>query len=414
MLRPDQLAIAKHPARFKVLCMGRRWGKTVLGGTLGLNAARQGGLVMWMGLSFPNTRQLWSWALRYAWPAIKGGYATFNKTEKSINFKNGGQFLVFSGDSYDGVRGMEFNLAILDEAAKINEEAWYGAVRPTLATTNGSAFIISSPHGKNWFYHAWARGQDPLETDWQSWRAPTNANPIPEVQADMITAKRDTPERTYREEWLAEFVDDGGEVFRRVRPAQRAIWQDTAIAGHQYVIGADWGRSNDYTVFAVADVTEQAIVHIDRSNQIEYALQRGRIEALYRRFHATAIVAESNAMGEPIIELMRRDGLNVIPFQTTNATKQAIIDALANAFERDAIGLPKDGEVMPVVIGELEAFSMTRLPSGLIRYEAPSGMHDDCVMAIALAWHGAAGQFEPAYGMEAINDEEWQFSPSPY
>jgi len=40
-------------------------------------------------------------------------------------------------------------------------------------------------------------------------------------------------------------------------------------------------------------------------------------------------------------------------------------------------------------LGELEAYEMQRLPSGMFRYSAPEGMHDDCVMALALAWQAA-------------------------
>jgi len=52
---------------------------------------------------------------------------------------------------------------------------------------------------------------------------------------------------------------------------------------------------------------------------------------------------------------------------------------------RGPIAIPKE----PVLISELEAFEATKTPSGLIRYAAPEGMHDDTVMALALAWHGA-------------------------
>jgi len=40
------------------------------------------------------------------------------------------------------------------------------------------------------------------------------------------------------------------------------------------------------------------------------------------------------------------------------------------------------------MIGELQAYEQTQLPSGIWRYSAPDGMHDDMVMSLALAWHG--------------------------
>ena len=79
-------------------------------------------------------------------------------------------------------------------------------------------------------------------------------------------------------------------------------------------------------------------------------------------------------------------GLPVIPFTTTNASKQIAIDALALAFERGTLRILPD----EVLIGELEAYSMERLPSGMLRYGAPDNGHDDTVMALAFAYSGAS------------------------
>ena len=90
-------------------------------------------------------------------------------------------------------------------------------------------------------------------------------------------------------------------------------------------------------------------------------------------------------MGTPIIEDLQRAGLPVYPFTTTNATKAAIIDALSLAFERGTLTILPD----EVLVGELQAYTSERLPSGLTRYSAPQGMHDDTVIALALAnWFG--------------------------
>lgn len=89
-------------------------------------------------------------------------------------------------------------------------------------------------------------------------------------------------------------------------------------------------------------------------------------------------------MGGPVCEQLLRDGLRVKPFQTTNASKSEAIEALALAFERSEIRIPND----PALIGELQAFEAKPLPSGLMRYQAPEGGHDDCVMSLAIAWQG--------------------------
>ncbi|MCB0246697.1 MAG: hypothetical protein KDI12_25020, partial [Anaerolineae bacterium] len=148
----------------------------------------------------------------------------------------------------------------------------------------------------------------------------------------------------------------------------------------------DWGKHNDFTVLAVVDMQTNELCYLDRFNQIDYAVQTSRLKALASRFQPVTIIAESNAMGEPIIEQLQRDGLPVQAFKTTNATKTAVIDALAMAFEQGAIRILND----PVLVGELQAYEMERLPSGMLRYSAPEGMHDDTVIALALAWSGVS------------------------
>lgn len=245
--------------------------------------------------------------------------------------------------------------------------------------------FISTPKGRNWFWRLYQRGQDHLDNEWASWQRPTSENPYivtPEIEA----ARRDLPERIFQQEYLAQFLEDAGGVFRRVMAAATLPETATPVADHQYVMGVDWGKSEDFTVIVVWDVTDQHLVALDRFNQIDYRVQRQRLGAMYERWRPTVIMAETNAMGEPIIEQLRADSLPVRGFTTTNATKAAIIEALSLAFERDAIRIVND----PVLIGELQAYEMTRLPSGNIRYGAPEGMHDDTVMAAAIGYHAAA------------------------
>jgi hypothetical protein len=148
----------------------------------------------------------------------------------------------------------------------------------------------------------------------------------------------------------------------------------------------DWGRANDFTVFAVIDAKAKAVVALDRFTDISYPIQLARLKALRGRFPAAPILAESNSMGGPLIEQLQRDGVGVRPFQTTNASKAEIVEALAIAFEKGEVRIPR---VQPL-IDELLAYDQERLPSGAIRYGARGGMHDDAVMSLAIAWHGLA------------------------
>ena len=71
-------------------------------------------------------------------------------------------------------------------------------------------------------------------------------------------------------------------------------------------------------------------------------------------------------------------------WNATPAHKTAVIEALALAIERGGLRLLDH----TVQTGELIAYASERLPSGVFRYGAPRGMHDDTVIALALAWTG--------------------------
>jgi hypothetical protein len=114
---------------------------------------------------------------------------------------------------------------------------------------------------------------------------------------------------------------------------------------------------------------------------------------LSEQWQPSQIIAEQNSIGQPVIEQLTRDGLRIQPFTTTSASKAQAIEALALAFERRDIRILND----PVLVGELVAYQAERLPSGLLRYGAPGGGHDDMVMSLALAWSAVSGQHRLIY-----------------
>jgi hypothetical protein len=95
-------------------------------------------------------------------------------------------------------------------------------------------------------------------------------------------------------------------------------------------------------------------------------------------------IAEENSIGGPIIEELQRSGLPVFPFQTSNQSKKQIVEALSLAFERSLLRIFPD----PVLLSELQSFQCERLPSGMTRYSAPPGGHDDTVVSLCLAGVG--------------------------
>jgi len=386
-LHPAQRLVWDEPARFKVLACGRRWGKSMMGSLACVVDGMRGGRAWWIAPSYKMAMVGWR-TISHLGGQVPG--ADVRLSEMQVAFPGGGSAQVRSADDPQSLRGEGLTFAVLDECAFMREAAWSEAVRPALSDRQGGALFISTPRGRNWFWRLWLRGERG-EPDWRSWRFPTVDNPfIP--ASEIEEARRDMPERTFAQEYLAEFLDDAGGVLRKVRDA--AVLQPAAPkADGQYVMGVDWAKSADFTVLVVIDAKTGEMAAMDRFNRIDYSVQRGRLEALANRYRVRSIVAESNAMGEPIVEQLRRDGLPVIGFVTTNASKTMLVEGLALAFEQGVLRILDD----PVLVGELEAYEMQRLPSGAIRYGAPEGMHDDTVMALALAWWAASRPLDVAY-----------------
>lgn len=389
-MHAGQVAVAEHPARFKVLSAGRRWRKSSLGVTLCLATALERGTAWWVAPSYPMAS--------IGWRMLKGLASQIPGMDKRegdrlITAPTGGTVQVRSADNPDSLRGEGLDLAALDECAFMREEAWTEALRPALSDKKGRALFLSTPKGRNWFWRVYQLGQDPEQREWASWQLPTSSNPHIDPK-EIEAARRGLPERIFLQEYMSEFIEDAGLVFRRVMDAATACAVERLADPKNYasnlrrdvepcVFGVDWGKHNDFTVITVMHTQNREMLFMDRFNQIDYRFQVERLKTLYERYRPGQIIAEQNSMGEPLIEQLSRDGLPVVPFQTTNASKSLAIEALALAFERGEIKVLND----PVLIGELQAYEAERLPSGLMRYGAPQGMHDDCVMSLALAWH---------------------------
>jgi phage FluMu gp28-like protein len=333
-----------------------------------------------------------------------------NESEHRLELRGGGVIEMWSLDSPDSGRGRAYAAVVIDEAALVAdlERAWQESIRPMLTDHRGEAWFLSTPKGTaNYFHTLFQKGHGLSRGEWRSWQMPTSANPFIDP-AEIEAAKEDLSDLAYSQEYLAAFVSWAGAVFRRILDCVAT----SPSTGAASVIGVDWGRTNDYTVLCVVSDAGE-VLEIDRFRGIEYSLQRARLQALYERHAKPTIIAESNAMGQPVIEQLQRDGLRVRPFTTTNASKSEAIEALALAFERGEIKIPND----PVLIGELQAFEAKPLPSGLMRYEAPNHGHDDCVMALAIAWQGVTAGKRRTLDAEhfrvcsEINEELAQASP---
>lgn len=391
-LRPPlldwQKRVVSEARRFNVVCVGRRAGKTMLGIALSADPVVLPYPVGWFSPSYKLMLEVWREVVRLFSPII----ARQNATDRRIEFTTGGLLEFWSLDNPQAGRGRKYKRVVVDEAAFVPDlmDIWNYAIRPTLADLAGDAWILSTPKGRNGFWRMWQMGQDVGQDDWRSWQMPSDVNPlIPPGELDEM--RRSLPEMVVRQELDAEFLDDAGGVFRRVMDAATATPLDRPLPGHAYIAGVDVADAADFTVISIVDAADRKQVYLDRFNRVGYEALGDRLHAAYQRFGVQTMVIEDNSIGQPVIDRLQNRGMNIVPFHTSAVTKMPLIQALQSAFEHDELRIIPD----PVQVAELQAYESKRTGAGF-SYSAPSGMHDDTVMALALAWYGVAG-FRPAF-----------------
>jgi hypothetical protein len=335
------------------------------------------------------------------------GIAEPNKTDRTFTFPCGGLLECWSLDSGDAGRSRAYKVLVVDECALVPNlmDVWQRSLRPTLSDYRGTAWFLSTPKSaSDSFAQLFAKGEDPDQPEWKSWRLPTSANPY--IHPDEIeSARQDLSELAFRQEYLAEFVSWEGSVFRNLLDAVSAEVPRNLIRPSQqtnvlppwfrneapvvWAIGADWAgvsRSarGDFSVFSVCARVDENIhlVELERFRASSYDEQVQRLRKLWLAYNRPVILGESNAIGAPVLESVRRAGIPIRGFVTTNVTKARVIESLALSFERGLIRIPND----PNLLAELSAFEATILQgTGQTRYAAPAGQKDDCVISLALA-----------------------------
>lgn len=294
---PGQWVILNNHRRFRVVACGRRFGKTELGKMAVLLHMMEAPnrLVWWVSPTYKMALEVWRGLLTLLTPYAE----RIDQTHYQIMLAGNRTLAIRSAHDPEKLRGAGLDFLVIDEAAYCDESVWQ-VLRPALADKLGHALFLSTPRGRNWFWQLWSKGFDPLESEWAAWRMPTRANlliPASEIEA----ARRDMPERMFRQEFLCEFLEDHGVVFRGVL----ACVQSSPLVrrGHEpVVIGLDWGRVNDYTVAVVLGTQSRKVLAIDRFNQVNWAMQRARLRQLAAVWQPELILAEANSIGSPNIE----------------------------------------------------------------------------------------------------------------
>lgn len=297
-------------------------------------------------------------------------------SELRITLTNGSVWFFKSGENPDNLFGEEIESAVIDEASRMREEAWT-AVRSTLSTTRGPARLIGNVKGRgNWFYKLCRRAEAGEPNYHYAKLTAQDAVEGGVLHEDELEqASRDLPHEVYRELYFCEPADDAYNPFGLdyLQAAFGGVAEMPAV-----VYGLDLARKHDHTVLVGMSQLGH-VVSVDRF-QLPWSEAYERIKRVVGN---RPVLMDATGIGDPISDELRRQRVNVTPFVITSRSKQDLMMLLRSGFSEGKIRF--EHEIMRL---ELESFEYEYTLSGGVRYSAPSGMHDDCVDALGLAyWH---------------------------
>ena len=203
-LSEAQKVIAQSDARFRVLCAGRRFGKSILAIREMAKFARQPNKsIMYVAPTYGMARNIIFEPLKQKMRDLRW-VKKINETRMEITLVNNSKIMLRGAENYDALRGTGVDFLVMDEMADIKPEAWSEVLRPTLSAQNppGSALFVSSPKGLNHFKDLFDLGK--TQDEWESWQMTTieGGNVPPE---EVEAAKRDLDAKTWAQEYEASF-----------------------------------------------------------------------------------------------------------------------------------------------------------------------------------------------------------------
>jgi len=341
-----------------------------------LPEASQGKKVIWDNIDNDGFRML----SHIPPEAIKA----INNTELKVELINGSIIQLIAGNEFKE-RGVGTNPVgiVFSEYSVMKPEAWE-FISPILAANNGWAIFNFTPRGKN---HAHTLLQKAKENPKWFTQVLTVKDTNILAQEVLDEEQRNNPEAFFKQEYYCSFIDGAGQFFRRIKENTYDMQQEQPEYG-DFQMGVDLAKYQDFTVITPFNLNTFRAYKQDRFNQIDWNLQKARIEATALRYKARVKI-DATGVGDPVVEDLKARGLNISDedaIKFTEQTRMNLLNNLAMLLEQDKIQIPNDEGL----ITELESFQYTLTPLGKIRVGAPETMHDDRVMSLALAVHGVS------------------------
>ncbi len=321
-----------------------------------------------------------------------------NDSELAVYYKNGVIQRFIGSEDYDKHRGTNPFDVVFDEFSEQPEEIWTAIFQPVLMENGGTATFVFTPKGKN---HSWKILQMAIDNPLWFWSVKGVADTGVFGEEALKEIRKNTPQALYQQEYEVAFLDGAGQFFKRFRHNTYEMIELLPDDG-DFQLGVDLAKYQDWTVLTPFNLNNFIAYPQERFNQVDWNLQKAKIEAMARRFNNALIWPDSTGVGDPVVEDLKSRGLNIggedgRGFKFNETSRTNLLNNLAILLEQDKIKIPKDEGLL----NELESFRYELSDQGKIRITVPSGMHDDRVMSLALAVWGVREPIRPDYYMQS-------------
>jgi len=335
-----------------------------------------------------------------------------NNTELKVELVNGSIIQLIAGNEFKE-RGVGTNPVgiVFSEYSVMSPSAWE-FISPILAANDGWAIFNFTPRGKNHAHTLLMRAKENPKWFTQVLTVDDTSVLSKEI---LDEEKRNNPEAFIKQEYYCSFIDGAGAFFRRIHQNLYDKEEQQTEYG-DFHLGVDLAKYQDFTVITPFNLNTFRAYKQDRFNQIDWNLQKARIEATALRYKARVKI-DATGVGDPVVEDLKARGLNITDedaIKFTEVTRMNLLNNLAMLLEQDKIQIPNDQGL----IDELESFQYSLSPLGKIKVGCPEGLHDDRVFSLALAVWGATNPIPMDYHQHnprfANREEEGQLYSQTY
>ncbi len=293
--------------------------------------------------------------------------------------------------------------AVIDEGGLLVGDA-YAAISTRRSSSLGPLWWIGNPGQQAGIFRGvCARAEEEGRLHRWTWRTKYDwqlkVDPVGAEQYRLFieSEKKSMPEYEFRRLYEAEWTQDEAAVFRGVDECTtRGDSGFMAPGSDRFTLGVDVAQSVDYLCVCSYAHNARRLELRYRTRYTSYAQAAIELKRISKELGAAAVI-EDNGPGIALIQEARRLEVKVRGFTTTAQSKQELILNLAADVQEKRVVIA-DHQPMP---HEFAIYRYERGPTGLYRYSAPPGEHDDTVMAAALARWGA---------MRTANLAEWGWS----